>query len=137
MEIPSNLSTSSEYTIQIMSILDTNLIASSNQSFSIIDSITSVNEDLDIIPNEFALFQNYPNPFNPSTTIQYQIPSEQFVSIKVYNSLGQQVSSLVNKIMPVGEHTVHFDAIKKSSGVYLYKIEAGMYSETKKMLLLK
>jgi len=88
-------------------------------------------------PQTYALSQNYPNPFNPSTKIDFAIPSNGLVQLKVYNVLGQEIATLVNETMTPGNHTVTFDASKYSSGVYLYKITAGNFVSTRKMVLLK
>ncbi|HXX64363.1 MAG TPA: T9SS type A sorting domain-containing protein, partial [Bacteroidota bacterium] len=89
------------------------------------------------IVTRFALEQNYPNPFNPSTRIQFSIAKASMVQLKVYNILGQEVTTLVNEPLVAGVHTVTFDASRYASGVYLYKIVAGSFITTKKMLLLK
>ena len=88
-------------------------------------------------PVEFSLSQNYPNPFNPSTTISYSIPQDNFVSLKVYNVLGNEVATLVNGQITAGTHNVHFNASNLSSGVYYYTIRTGNFSSTKKLMLLK
>jgi photosystem II stability/assembly factor-like uncharacterized protein len=85
----------------------------------------------------FALMQNYPNPFNPSTNIKYQIPSDEFVTLKVYDVLGREVTTLVNQKQEKGEHTIHFDASNLNSGVYFYSVTAGAFKDTKKMILTK
>ena len=87
--------------------------------------------------NSFKLEQNYPNPFNPSTTISYNITKPENVQIKVYNVLGVEVASLVNEYQTAGKHSVRFNAENLSSGIYFYKIEAGSFSQIKKMTLLK
>ncbi len=89
------------------------------------------------IPNEFSLSQNYPNPFNPSTQISYTLPEDKFVTLKVYNALGQQVAELVNEFNKAGNHSVSFDAANLSSGIYYYRIETGSQTLVRKMLLLK
>jgi hypothetical protein len=89
------------------------------------------------IPTEFSLSQNYPNPFNPRTTIKYSIPQRSFVSITVYNILGKEVSKLVNEEKLSGSYEVQFDGNRLSSGVYFYRLQAGKFSETKKLMLLK
>ena len=89
------------------------------------------------LPEKFSLGQNYPNPFNPSTKIKYSIPASEFVTLKVYNLLGEEVTSLVNEIKPAGSYEVEFIVSALPSGVYLYKLQAGNFVETKKMLLLK
>jgi len=85
----------------------------------------------------FLLEQNYPNPFNPRTSIQYAINSRQFVSLKVYDVLGSEIATLVNEEKPAGEYEVEFDGTELPSGVYFYKLQSGMFSETKKMIFLK
>jgi hypothetical protein len=89
------------------------------------------------IPTSFSLEQNYPNPLNPTTVIQYNLPRSTSVSLKVYNTLGQEVRTLVNGNQPAGRHTVEFDARALASGVYLYKLEAGTFVATRKLLLLR
>ena len=100
------------------------------------NSITSVKQE-NQTPTNFALSQNYPNPFNPTTKIKYSIPQNGIVTLKVYNLLGQEVAILVNQEKKSGNYTVNFDASKLASGVYIYRIQAGDFSSTKKMTLLK
>ena len=90
-------------------------------------------------PKDFLLQQNYPNPFNPSTSIQYAISSRQFVTLKVYDLLGREVATLVNEEKPAGAYNVQFtmNNVQLSSGIYLYRLQAGDYVESKKMILLK
>jgi len=100
--------------------------------------LTSVNTPFESsIPRDYKLFQNYPNPFNPTTTIEYQIPNQSHVVLKVYDILGNQVAVLVNKDESAGRYTVNFNASKLSSGVYFYRIEAGKFVQSKKLILLK
>jgi hypothetical protein len=89
------------------------------------------------MPASFALEQNYPNPFNPTTVIQYSLPRATAVTLRVYNLLGQEVRTLVNGNQPAGQHSVEFDATSLASGVYLYKLEAGTFVATRKLLLLR
>ncbi len=89
------------------------------------------------LPHIFSLGQNYPNPFNPTTQITYQIPKDGFVSLIVYNTLGQKIVSLVNQNQVSGKYTVNFNADNLPSGMYIYKIKSGNFSEVKKMILLK
>jgi N-acetylneuraminic acid mutarotase len=89
------------------------------------------------LPYEFALIQNYPNPFNPTTTISYDLPKATNVILKVYNILGEEIATLVNKVMPAGHQSVAFNAAKLASGMYIYRIEAGSFVQVKKMLLMK
>jgi hypothetical protein len=94
-------------------------------------------EDLAGIPKEFALEQNYPNPFNPSTTIRYGLPNRSHVTLSVFNTLGQQVAQLVNGEQEAGYHEVRFDASGLASGVYLYRMVAGGFVETRRLMLLR
>jgi len=87
-------------------------------------------------PLEFLLKQNYPNPFNPSTTISYSIAEDGFVRIAVYNLLGQEVATIVNSYQKADRYEVVFNANELSSGVYVYKIEAGNYSASRKFMLM-
>ncbi|NLT51934.1 MAG: T9SS type A sorting domain-containing protein [Ignavibacteria bacterium] len=88
-------------------------------------------------PTEFALKQNYPNPFNPATKIEFSIPAESNVEIKVYNILGMEVATLLNEHKTAGTHNVEFNANALSSGIYFYKITSGNFSAIKKMTLLR
>lgn len=101
------------------------------------DLYTSVKDGSDGVPNEFALVQNYPNPFNPSTMIQYALPTSEHVRISVYNALGQEVATLVDELQIAGYKSVNFDVSNLSSGVYFYRIVAGNFGQTKKMVLMK
>ena len=97
---------------------------------------TAVNETKNVIRN-FVLEQNYPNPFNPSTTITFSISSDQFVTLKVFNAIGEEVTTLVNGNLTVGVHKVNFDAQGLSSGFYIYRLESGNSVQAKKMIMLK
>jgi len=96
--------------------------------------IASVSYD---VPADFVLNQNYPNPFNPSTTISYFVPKESFVSIKVYDFLGREVTTLVNEMKSTGSYELSFDASILPSGTYLCTMTANGFSNTTKMVLLK
>ena len=98
--------------------------------------ITSV-EDVNLLPVEFGLEQNFPNPFNPITTIKYSIPNETNVNLKVFNALGEQVVVLVNESKRAGNYEIEFNAASLPSGIYFYRLKAGSFIETKKMILLK
>ena len=88
-------------------------------------------------PDKFELSQNYPNPFNPSTTINYNLPEAANVKLIIYNILGQEVKTLVNGFKEAGVHTINFNASELNSGLYIYKIEAGSFTQTRKMTLIK
>ena len=88
-------------------------------------------------PDKFELSQNYPNPFNPSTTINYNLPEASNVKLIIYNILGQEVKTLVNAFKEAGVHTIDFNASELNSGLYIYKIEAGSFTQTRKMTLIK
>jgi hypothetical protein len=88
-------------------------------------------------PERFSLMQNYPNPFNPSTTIRYALSSRSLVTLSVFNTLGQQVAPLVNETQDAGYHEVKFDGSNMASGMYFYRIQAGSFVQTKKLLLLR
>jgi hypothetical protein len=88
-------------------------------------------------PEQFILDQNYPNPFNPATVISYQLPERSYVQLKIYNLLGEEIATLVNGIQEAGHKSVPFDATHLSSGLYLYKLNAGIFSDVKKMVLIK
>jgi hypothetical protein len=103
----------------------------------IFQTITSVKQVSNSIPKICALSQNYPNPFNPATQIEYSIPQNGFVTLKVYNVLGQEVSTLFSGMQTPGSYKATFDGSSLASGVYLYRLEAGKSSVTKKMILMK
>lgn len=90
-----------------------------------------------LLPKEFALNQNYPNPFNPTTMIAFDLPKASEVRLSVYNVLGQEVKTLVDRAMAAGNHAIEFDADELSSGVYFYRLEAEDFRDTRKMLLVK
>ncbi len=99
-------------------------------------SVTSL-QDIDGLPKTFALNQNYPNPFNPKTVIEYALPKQSQVELRVYDILGMEVALLVNQMQPAGYYSVDFDGVTLPSGVYFYRITASDYTSVKKMLLLK
>ncbi len=97
----------------------------------------AVDEIEETIPKEFALSQNYPNPFNPTTMIRYSVPKESFVSLVVFDVLGQELKRLVGSVHQPGNYKVEFNAKPFSSGIYLFRMEAGDFTETKKMIFLR
>ncbi len=99
---------------------------------------TSSTEDPTDKPRaSFRLAQNYPNPFNPTTTIGYDLPSASQVSLKVYDVVGREVATLVNEAQAAGEHTATFNGANLASGIYFYRLQAGNFVQTRKMLLVK
>lgn len=114
-------SVSTGFTNTLIAIRDTGLVSVENEE----------------TPTEFGLEQNYPNPFNPSTTISYTIPSDDFVSLKIYDVLGEEITILVNENQAAGRYNVEFNATVLPSGVYFYKIQTGVFSSTKKLILSK
>lgn len=103
---------------------------------------TSVGDPANGVPTSFGISQNYPNPFNPTTQFDYAVSSESFVSIKVYNTLGQEVRTLVSDEKGIGVYKVEWDGKGNAgdilpSGLYLYKMTAGSFAETRKMILMK
>ena len=99
--------------------------------------VASVENITSGIPSQYELTQNYPNPFNPSTNINFTIPNNEFVTLKVYNILGSEVATLVNENLSAGSYRFNFDAVDLASGIYLYELKAGTFKEIKKMNLLK
>lgn len=104
---------------------------------SIINAVTNVKKDNSYTIKEFNLKQNYPNPFNPVTMISYSIPESRNVKLVVYDMLGKEVSTLVNGVQEAGTHSVQFNGSHIPSGIYIYRIQAGRYSESRKMMILK
>lgn len=100
-------------------------------------AVTIMDEFKQTIPTKYSLDQNYPNPFNPSTTISFGLPKQEFVTLKIYDVLGKEVTTLVNEEMSAGNYTKTWDAKDLSSGIYLYKLNAGKFTETKKMILVR
>jgi hypothetical protein len=89
------------------------------------------------VPALFRLEQNYPNPFNPSTTIRYALPGRSYVTLSVFSTLGQHVATLVNGSQEAGSHEVRFDGSGLASGMYFYRLSAGEYAGTKRLMLIR
>ena len=125
------INTSGEFGYSLSNRLsDQNLLAKDNYQDK------DINSDLSNV-TEYALEQNYPNPFNPRTTIKYQLPQDGLVTLKIYDVLGSEIATLVNEQKAAGKYEVNFDASSLSSGVYIYKIQAGNFINSKKMILIK
>ncbi|TRZ64810.1 T9SS C-terminal target domain-containing protein [bacterium] len=101
------------------------------------NNVISVNESGSEIPNKFELEQNYPNPFNPSTVINYSLPVNSNVSLKVYSSNGREIEQMVNSKQTAGKYSVNFNAVNLPSGIYFYTLITDKFRETKKMILIK
>jgi hypothetical protein len=104
--------------------------------FGLIDPNSVINDKSDFV-NKFQLHQNYPNPFNPTTTIKYSIPIDGFVTLRVFNAIGEEVSILVNEFKSTGNYEILFNTGKLNSGIYFYRLEADNFKLTKKMILMK
>lgn len=89
------------------------------------------------VPREFSLFQNYPNPFNPTTQINYSVPRRSYITLKVYNLLGQEVATLFEGLQQAGNYKAILDGGNLASGTYLYRLNAGTFVETRKLVLLR
>ncbi len=100
-------------------------------------AVTGISPNGNETPDQFSLGQNYPNPFNPVTNINFSLPVSGFVSLKVFDVLGREVATLVDKQINAGSYTVNFDASKLSSGVYFYRLTSGEFSDIKKLMLVK
>jgi hypothetical protein len=135
-KVPTSVQIDSAYKIRITSINHINLIDFSDNSFSIVKGITNIT-DLINYAITYSLSQNYPNPFNPSTVISWQIPEGSNVSLKVYNILGSEITTLINEYKPAGKYETEFKSSSLPSGIYFYKLQAGNFVETKKMILMK
>ncbi|MCX6163931.1 MAG: T9SS type A sorting domain-containing protein [Ignavibacteriae bacterium] len=103
----------------------------------VMNSILSVKENENSVPRDYNLSQNYPNPFNPVTKINFSIPKKEFVTLKIYDILGREISTLVNEIKSPGNFTIDFNGENLSSGVYFYKLTTGDFSDVKRMILIK
>jgi len=99
--------------------------------------VLGIEDQSNEIPSQFILEQNYPNPFNPSTTIHFSVPSSEYVTINVFDVLGNEIATLVNEEKPVGTYEITWYAANLPSGIYFYKIQSGPFVETKKMILIK
>jgi hypothetical protein len=89
------------------------------------------------MPTDYALYQNHPNPFNSSTTIHYAIPTTSYITLKIFNLLGKEIATLVNGKQSAGKYEVQWNSVDLPSGVYVYRLEAGDFVATKKLILMK
>jgi hypothetical protein len=103
-------------------------------------ALTHIDPNADNTPgiaDNFNLYQNYPNPFNPTTLIKFNLPSSEKVVLKIYNTLGQLVETLIDEPLLAGPHEIQWKPVNKASGLYFYVLEAGEYQSVKKMILMK
>jgi hypothetical protein len=100
-------------------------------------TVTGVETASGSIPSTFSLLQNYPNPFNPTTNIEFRIANLELVTLKVFDLLGREISTLVNEVRPAGLYTVRWDASSLPSGVYFYRLQAREFVQTRKMVITK
>lgn len=120
---------------------NTEIFAVTNTNSCVLKNIvyfTGINtKQLSSIPSDYKLFQNYPNPFNPSTNIKFQIPGNSFITVKIFDVLGREVETLLNEPLSAGTFEINWNAADFPSGIYFYKLTAGDFSDTKRMILLK
>ena len=131
-----NFSYYTNQNIESIAVTATEYVWGNTSSFARLDIVTDVADELKTV-TEYSLKQNYPNPFNPSTRISFSIPKEEFVSLIVYNSLGEEVAELVKETKSAGNYSVSFNAGELTSGIYFYQIKAGDFLETRKMILMR
>jgi hypothetical protein len=110
---------------------------SNHSQIGFANEITVKVDEVKQLPTEIRLNQNYPNPFNPTTTIIYEIPEKSIVTLKVYDILGNEITTLLNEEKQPGSYKVNWNANSISSGIYFYTLSAGNYFSTKKMVLIK
>jgi hypothetical protein len=99
--------------------------------------ISEVNDSHEQIPTHFFVEQNYPNPFNPLTTFSFKLPAQHFVSLKIFDIMGKEVTTIFSEELPAGNYSKQWNAVNIPSGVYFYRLQAGSFTKTKKLMLLK
>ena len=125
---------------------ESNLLFTTENSFEVenIMAVTAAGKSVKVnmvdsmgIPEEYSLSNAYPNPFNPSTTIEYYLPNNTEISIAIYDLQGREIASLVNDVVPAGNHSILWNANNYSSGIYFLKMVAGNFTETQKLVMVK
>jgi glucuronoarabinoxylan endo-1,4-beta-xylanase len=136
--------TTAEYYIKLYELPSKNWVQTDQTNIAVVNQVQGIapdkrgaEENQRIKPTTFALEQNHPNPFNPTTVVNYQVPEQSHVTIKVYDILGKEIAELVNTRKEAGFYSLNFDASNLSSGTYIYRMEAGKYIESRKMIVLK
>jgi len=138
LSVFSGLSPNGEWTLKVVDMVSGN--SGTLQAWGLklfFDAPTGVESNYSIVPNEYVVYQNYPNPFNPNTTIRWQMPKTGFVTLKVYDVLGREITTLVNEEIKAGNHETVFDASCFNSGVYFYQLRTKEFIKTNKMILIK
>jgi len=123
--------------VLVYAIINGEKVYSIEESEEYLDYIRTYDVKTATQSQQIELHQNYPNPFNPTTKIEYSLPEASMVKLTVYNSLGQEVASLVNEYKAAGKHIVDFNANNLPSGMYFYKLQSGNFNSVKKMMLIK
>lgn len=117
------------------------IVISSSQAYSfyaiVPSSVTTVENQPEVAPTDFILDQNYPNPFNPSTTVSFSIPELSYVTLKIYNGLGEEVATIVSGELTAGTYKAQWNASEQASGVYIYRLQAGKFLAARKLLLVR
>jgi flagellar hook assembly protein FlgD len=133
------LKANTDYLYRVRAKNATSMSAWVNHEFTTAASsgVATSNENGESLPTAYGMNQNYPNPFNPTTTIRYALPQASYVTLTVYNIVGQRVSTLVSGTKSAGYHDVSFDASSLGSGAYVYRIQAGAFSQTRTLFLVK
>lgn len=122
---------------QCLIIVDSKSPANNDKSDALFTITKSVGVDDELVPTSFVLYQNFPNPFNPTTTIKFSLPKSEYVEVHLYDAMGKEVKTLLSKTFSAGNHQAHIDLSDFASGVYYYRIIAGSFVETKKLMLVK
>jgi hypothetical protein len=141
--VPEYVAPGTSYRLTIRSLADTSVVAVNSVPFTVTNVVLSLTSG-PALPKTFDLSQNYPNPFNPMTQIRYGLPGRAAVLLVIYNTLGQQVATLVDETEEAGFHEARFDGSNLASGVYFYRLSAqtagaalGAFTETKRLLLIR
>ncbi len=134
---PTSLSLNTKYYWKVYSVCSRGRIVTETPIWNFTTQISTGINISNEIPTEYNLFQNFPNPFNPTTMIKYSVPTREFVSLKIYDVLGNEIADLVNENKEAGNYEVSFDASNYPSGLYIYSITAGSFNQVRKMMLLK
>ena len=136
-KIDPDLIPASDYKIRVTSVNADSIFDISNESFTLMDTTQAPPSGIFDSQSENHLYQNYPNPFSVTTQIQYYLKKESLVSLKVYDSSGRALKTLVNANLPSGQHRVPFNASDLSNGIYFFQLRTSSFSQVRKMILIK